>query len=65
MGSAIAEFLSENLPTPIEYVGVRDRFGQSGTPEELIEHYGLGEKDITGAVRKIINRRNNKSKHYV
>jgi transketolase len=57
MGSAIAEFLSSNFPVPIEFVGVRDQFGQSGIPEELIEHYGLGIKGIEEAVRKAIDRK--------
>jgi transketolase len=62
MGSAIAECLAEAFPVPVEFVGVRDQFGQSGTPDELIEHYGMGEKSILEAVRKVIQRKNgNKS----
>lgn len=57
LGSAIAEFLVQNFVVPIEFVGVRDVFGQSGKPEELIEHYKLGEKGITEAVRKVISRK--------
>jgi transketolase len=57
LGSAVAEFLAQNFPTPIEFVGVRDAFGQSGTPEELIEHYGLGESGIIAAVKKVIARK--------
>jgi transketolase len=57
LGSAVAECLSQNYPTPIEFVGVRDEFGQSGTPEELLEHYGLGESGITDAVRKVLKRK--------
>ncbi len=56
MGSAVSEMLSENFPVPQEFVGVRDKFGQSGTPEELIEHYGMGETHIMEAVRKVISR---------
>ena len=56
MGSAVAEFLSTNYPVPIEFVGVNDQFGQSGTPEELIEHYGLGVEGIETAVKRIVNR---------
>ena len=54
MGSAVAECLAENLPVPMRFVGVRDEFGQSGTPEELIEHYGMGKKDIAKAVKELI-----------
>ena len=56
MGSAVAEFLAENNPVPIAFVGVRDRFGQSGTPDELIEHYGMGVRSIKEAVQKILRR---------
>jgi transketolase len=57
LGSAVAELLAKNSPTPIEFVGVADRFGQSGTPAELMEHYGLGVDDIVEAVKKVINRK--------
>lgn len=56
MGSAVSEFLSQNYPMPIEFVGVRDQFGQSGTPEELIEHYGMGVSHIKEAVKKAASR---------
>ena len=56
MGSAVAEFLAENYPVPIQFVGIRDKFGQSGKPNELIEYYGLGEKDIKKAIEKVLNR---------
>ncbi len=57
MGSAVAECLAEQYPVPIEFVGVKNRFGQSGTPEELIEYYGMGVKGITEAVKKVISRK--------
>ncbi len=57
MGSAVAECLSSNFPVPIEFIGVKDQFGQSGTPEELMEHYGMGEKDILNAVHKVMLRK--------
>ena len=57
MGSAVAEFLSSVYPVPIERLGVRDLFGQSGTQEELIEHYGMGISHIKEAVRKILKRK--------
>ncbi|MBP9701726.1 MAG: transketolase family protein [Candidatus Pacebacteria bacterium] len=57
MGSAVAEHLAQHLPTPIEFVGVQDLFGQSGTQDELIEHYGMGEKDIEKAVSKVLLRK--------
>ena len=46
MGSAVAEVLAQNYPVPIEFIGVQNLFGQSGTPDELIEHYKMGVKYI-------------------
>ena len=57
MGSAVAECLAKNNPVPVEFVGVKDLFGQSGTPAELIEHYEMGEKAITIAVDKVLKRK--------
>jgi transketolase len=57
MGSAIAEMLAERAPVPIEFVGVRDSFGQSGTPEELIAHYGLDSRAIVEKVRTACRRK--------
>jgi transketolase len=57
MGSAVAEFLAQNFPVPIEFIGVRDQFGQSGTPNELIEHYGMGKDAIKEAVKKVLKRK--------
>jgi transketolase len=58
LGSTVAEVLAQHTPTPIEFVGVRDVFGQSGTPNELIEHYGMGRDGITTAVLKVLERKN-------
>ena len=57
LGSAVAECLAMNNPVPIEFIGVKDLFGQSGTPDELIEHYGMGEKDIYSAAQRAILRK--------
>ncbi len=56
-GSAIAELLSQEYPVPIEFIGVHDTFGQSGTPKELIEHYGMGVSHIRAAAMKAASRR--------
>jgi transketolase len=58
MGSAVAEFLAQNFPVPIEFIGVNDAFGQSGKPEQLIEHYGMGEDSIYNAVHNVLMRKN-------
>ena len=57
MGSAVAEVLAKNNPVPIEMVGVQDRWGESGEPEELIEHFGLGVKSIIDAIKKVLKRK--------
>lgn len=57
MGSAVAECLAQNCPVPIEFIGVRNLFGQSGTQEELIEHYGMGVSHIKKAVEKAVGRK--------
>lgn len=54
LGSAVCEVLSEKLPTPVRRVGVQDKFGQSGTPAELMEVYGLTAKHIAQAAREVI-----------
>ena len=53
LGGAVSEYLSEVLPTKVIRVGVDDQFGQSGEPDELIEHYGMGVSGIVGAAEKI------------
>lgn len=57
LGSAVAEVLVEKCPVPMERVGVKDTFGQSGTPDELLEHYGLTAKDIVAAVKRVVARK--------
>ncbi len=57
MGSAVAEYLAQNRPTIQEFIGVDDKFGQSGTPTELVEHYGMGVGAIKDAARRAIARK--------
>jgi transketolase len=57
MGSAVSEFLAKTLPTPQEFVGVQDMFGQSGTPKELLSHYGMDKKAIMDAVERVLDRK--------
>ena len=57
LGSAVAEILAEEFPTPIEFIGVRDQFGQSGTPLELMKHYKLDPESIKIAVMDVLNRK--------
>jgi len=57
LGSAVAEALSTSIPCPIEFVGVKDTFGESGEPEELAEKYGLTGKYIANAAEKVLKRK--------
>ena len=57
MGSAVAEVLAQNYPISMEFIGIQDKFGQSGTPDELIEHYGMGVESIKKAVKKVLERK--------
>ncbi len=59
MGSAVSECLAKLYPVPQEFVGVNDEFGQSGTPDELVEHYGMGESHIELSAKKAISRKSN------
>lgn len=57
LGSAIAEALSQHFPVPQEFIGVHDRFGESGEPDELVEAFGMGVKDIKAAAMRVIKRK--------
>ncbi|MHB8461965.1 MAG: transketolase family protein, partial [Vulcanimicrobiaceae bacterium] len=57
MGSRVAEILVQHHPVPMEFIGVNDRFGQSGDPVELIEYYGMGSTAIKEAVRRAYKRK--------
>ncbi|MFV9568294.1 transketolase family protein [Thermoanaerobacter mathranii] len=49
LGSAVAEVLSEEYPVKVKRIGIKDQFGQSGSPKELLKHYGLTAEDIVKA----------------
>ena len=57
LGSAVSEVVVANKPVPMEFVGVRDTFGESGTPKELMAKYGLTAKDIVEAVKRVITHK--------
>jgi transketolase len=57
LGSAIAEYVAQVNPVPMEFIGVHDEFGQSGEPKQLIEHYSMGISHIISAVQKVISRK--------
>ena len=56
LGGAIAELLARKHPTPMEFIGMQDVFGESGAPKELIEKYGMGVKDIKKATIRASKR---------
>lgn len=55
-GGAIAELSSEQLPTPLKRVGMQDRFGESGKPDELLEHFNLTGKHIAMNVHQFVDQ---------
>lgn len=58
LGGAISEWLTRNYPIPLEMVGVKDAFGQSGSPMEMMEMMGLTKSDICEAARRAVVRKN-------
>ena len=59
LGAAVAESLAGSVPSPIEFIGMRDVFGASGEPDELAEHFGLGAAAIAEAAKRVIARKRN------
>jgi transketolase len=57
LGDAISHVLSQSLPSPMEFVAVKDTFGESGTPELLMKKYGLESVNIVEAVERVIRRK--------
>ncbi|MBI2640141.1 MAG: transketolase family protein [Candidatus Sungbacteria bacterium] len=57
MGSAVAEVLVKNYPVPMEFIGVQNRFGESGLPNELVDHFGMGVKHIVAAAKRVVTRK--------
>jgi transketolase len=57
LGDSIAQVAAKHCPVPIEYVGTRDTFGESGTPAQLLKKYGLDVPDIVAAAEKALGRK--------
>lgn len=57
LGDAVAQFLANHFPTPIEMVAVNDSFGESGTPDQLLVKYGLDAPDIMKKAKKVLDRK--------
>ncbi len=57
LGSIVASVTAQDCPVPIEMVGIKDIFGQSGLPDELCRFYNIDTPDIVNAVEKVIKRK--------
>jgi transketolase len=57
LGGAVAELLSEHLPVPVIRMGVKDVYGQSGTPDELFQHYGLTAKHVALQAHHLVDQK--------
>ncbi|MBC7339087.1 MAG: transketolase family protein [Firmicutes bacterium] len=57
LGAAVAAVLGEEYPVPLRRVGIQDRFGQSGKPEDLMAEYGLTAAEVARAARAVISRK--------
>ena len=57
LGDSVAQVLGQNLPSPQEYVGVNDTFGESGTPAELMTKYGIDTVNVVEAAKNVLSRK--------
>jgi len=57
LGDSIAQVAAKHCPVPIEYIGTKDTFGESGTPTDLLKKYGLDTPFIVDAVEKVMSRK--------
>lgn len=60
LGGAVSELLGEEMPVPMKRVGIRDRFGESGEPQELMDEFGLRAKDLILAAHNMMDRKHKK-----
>lgn len=57
LGDSICQLLARNTPAPVEMVAVKDSFGESGTPDQLMKKYGLDTPDVVAAAQKVLQRK--------
>ena len=57
MGDAVAHVASSHFPVPVEYIGTKDTFGESGKPVDLLKKYGLDTPNIVEAAEKVLRRK--------
>lgn len=60
LGGAIAELLAEEMPTPMRRIGMKDQFGESGAPDELLKHFGLTYQNIMLAAHEVVDKKQKK-----
>jgi transketolase len=60
LGGALAEFFAKVHPVPMRMIGIQDRFGESGQPNELMERFGLTANDIVRASKELLEQRSKK-----
>jgi transketolase len=63
LGGAIAELISEEFPVPVKRIGMRDRFGESGEPSQLLKHFGLDANHIRMAAHSVIDKKHSQIEH--
>lgn len=63
LGGAVAELLSEEYPVPLKRIGIRDRFGESGTPDELMHYFGLTAKHIAMVAHDFVEKKHRRGAH--
>lgn len=61
LGGAVAEVLAGRAPSPIEFVGLQDVFGESGDPDDLVDKYGLGARAIADAACRAVARKHGRA----
>ncbi|MEP7352791.1 MAG: transketolase C-terminal domain-containing protein [Acidobacteriota bacterium] len=59
LGVRVAQVVSETKPVPMEFVGIHNTYAESGTPEEILDKYGLVARDVVAAARKVLARKGN------
>jgi len=57
LGVRVAQVVAETNPCAMEFVGLHDRYAESGQPDELLDKYGLMARDVAAAVRKVLARK--------
>ena len=57
LGVRVAQVVAENHPAPMEFVGIQDTYAESGTPEQLLDKYGLVARDVAEAARRVVKRK--------